>query len=373
MTTTGERSESMSRSGSTQTNVPSTPSVHEQYKELLKGGPIGGGDKLTRDTWRSWFITLDYWAITKNVKWIYDDSSSAKVRRSAADYDELELVNAGVIIKIAECLGAEDKELLSTLKKAHELYDELRLKYTDRSPAKYENPTREFHNYKLGNNESVEHAWTKLKTLSREIIAINDALRSTYTQKMAYSQLLASLPVQYDTIRDAQRQFSDHDYNLEDLFARLQEKESDLKDRKESAHWADSKSLSRKSLSRSRSGYRESRRLSSSSSDQSRRPRRQCVLCKSDKHTAGFCSYLSSAQGLVKELSKCKDRRHGSSSKKEDKHDDKHKDRKKDRYSSNYDKGPKSKISFNNKKHRKHKSYNVKSDSESSATSSSDD
>ena len=52
---------------------------------------------------------------------------------------------------------------------------------------------------------------------------------------MAYSQLLASLPKPYDTIRNTQRQFSDH-HNLEDLFARLKEKESDLKDRKESAH-----------------------------------------------------------------------------------------------------------------------------------------
>ena len=156
------------------------PSVHEQYKELLKGGAICGGDKLSYNNWKSWFITVDYWAITKNVKWIYDNLAKSKLRRANAEEDETEFVNAAVIIKLLERLCAEDKHFFITFRTAHELYIELVAKYTDRFLIKNEKLIREFHNYKLSKDETVVHAWIYLKLLCREIISNNDLLESAY-------------------------------------------------------------------------------------------------------------------------------------------------------------------------------------------------
>ena len=84
-------------------------SVYEQYKKLLKGGVIGSGDKLNRDTWKSWFITVDYWAIIKNVKQIYKKSPKSELRRKKVDDNEKKLINVTIIIKISEYLNTKNK------------------------------------------------------------------------------------------------------------------------------------------------------------------------------------------------------------------------------------------------------------------------
>ena len=89
---------------------------------------------------------------------------------------------------------------------------------------------REFYNYKLTKDDTIEQAWTNLKSITRKIVANNPAQKDSFTVKLVYTQLLTYLPLTYDSIRDTQRQLIDQ--RVEELLARLQEKESDLKERK---------------------------------------------------------------------------------------------------------------------------------------------
>ena len=88
----------------------------------------------------------------------------------------MEFVNAAVLVKLASSLSEDDQPLLERLTKAHEVFAELRSKHIDYDPAKNENLIRDFHTYKLGETETIEHAWSELKSLAREIIANNDLL-----------------------------------------------------------------------------------------------------------------------------------------------------------------------------------------------------
>ena len=196
------------------------------------------------------------------------------------------------------------------------MFKELRAKYTDNSPAKNEKLVREFHNFKLDTDETIDHAYSHLKALAREIISNNENFRSVYGPKVVYAQLLTSLPIAYDAVRDTQRQLQNT--KLEDILSRLQEKETDLKDRKvESAHWSKSKS-SYPSSSKSPSTHRKSLRRhsdESSDSDTSRRPRRKvrsCYLCESTKYTVSYYPLMSKAKRFVRSQS-----RHSSTSRSE--------------------------------------------------------
>ena len=114
-------------------------------------------------------------------------------------------------------------------------------------------------------------AWSQLKSLAREIIANNDNLKSTYTTEMAYSQLLTSLPEQYEVIRDSQRERTEE--KPETKLARLKIKETNLKGKTESIYYSKS-NLSRILSLKSPSTYRQSHRYHSSKSSGSNIPRR---------------------------------------------------------------------------------------------------
>ena len=92
------------------------------------------------------------------MKWIYKKSFKSELRRKEVDDDEKELINVIIIIKISECLNTKDKQLLSTLKTIYKLYNELRVKYTDRLPIKNKKLIREFHNYRLDTSETIKYA-----------------------------------------------------------------------------------------------------------------------------------------------------------------------------------------------------------------------
>ena len=116
--------------------------------------------------------------------------------------------------------------LLETLNEPSKIYTKLLSKYTDRSPVKNKKLKLEFYTYKLKSDESIQHAYDRLKYIAREIIVNDDNMRNTYKSEIIYSQLLESLPERYKTIIDAQRQQIDQ--KVEDKLIRLQVKESKL-------------------------------------------------------------------------------------------------------------------------------------------------
>ena len=109
--------------------------------------------------------------------------------------------------------------LLETLNEPYKIYNKLLSKYTDRSPVKNEKLKLEFHTYKLKHDESIQHAYDRLKQIAREIIVNDDNMKNAYNSSIVYSQLLESLPERYETIVDAQRQQTDQ--KIEDKLARL--------------------------------------------------------------------------------------------------------------------------------------------------------
>ena len=82
------------------------------------------------------------------------------------------------------------------------MFKELRAKYTDNSLVKNEKLIREFYNFKLDTNETIDHVYNHLKALVRKIIFNNKNFRSAYGPKVVYTQLLINLLIIYDAIRD---------------------------------------------------------------------------------------------------------------------------------------------------------------------------
>ena len=60
-----------------------------------------------------------------------------------------------IVVKLLECLEDDDKDLLRYLS-MREVFAELNAKYIDNSPAKNEKLVREFYNYKLTKDDTIE-------------------------------------------------------------------------------------------------------------------------------------------------------------------------------------------------------------------------
>ena len=66
------------------------------------------------------------------------------------------------------------------------MFKELRAKYTDNFLIKNEKLIREFYNFKFDINEIIDHVYSHLKALAREIIFNNKNFRLVYGFKVVY-------------------------------------------------------------------------------------------------------------------------------------------------------------------------------------------
>ena len=104
------------------------------------------------------------------------------------------------MLKLVLLLDEDDKSLLKLLNYAYKMFIKLKIKYFDNNLTKNYKLIREFYNYKLINNKTINHAFTHFKQLYQKLIAINNKIKIIYTVDYAYSQLLTALFNNYNTI-----------------------------------------------------------------------------------------------------------------------------------------------------------------------------
>lgn len=291
-------------------DTPITPAIPiisvKMSEETPKlSGKILGGVKLSYENHVAWFHGLDYWAIPRKTRWIYqDDPASILLRTTKSTTEETEIANATTLAVIMSQVNEEDLMMIADMTEAHEVVAELKRKYEDKRPSKTQKEIREFYNYKLGNDETIEQAWSKLRSIARKIISSDSSFKTTVNEKATYAQLLNSLPSEYTTIADVQT--NDQVTSIQDKLANLQEKESKLGDKRSSAHWSKER---RRPQSNIRSTARTSQRdnlyrrnsssSSSGSSNKKAKRKQYCELCRTSDHNIKNCSKLDEARRHV--------------------------------------------------------------------------
>ena len=293
-------------------NTPATPAVPttpvNMSEETKPSGKVLGGVKLSYDNHISWFDALDFWSIQRGIEWIYCDDNTSKSKRIVGqDAREMKIANATLMTLLMSQLDEDDLMMIAGMKNAHDVIIELKRKYEDKRPSTTETEITEFYNYKLGIDESIEHAYSQLRNIARKIISNDSNFRATINERAIYTRLLRSLPSDYTTIVDVQ--MSDKTSSTQDKLADLQEKETRLKEGKSSAHWSNERSrrqsgtrYTARPVHRKGNSHRRGSASSSSSSDGSNKKSKRkhyCQLCRKSGHNTDDCSKLDEARRHV--------------------------------------------------------------------------
>ena len=86
---------------------------------------------------------------------MFGNEEQYKIKRELTNKDDINRVNAIIIIKLSNCLSTKDQILLQTITEVRDIITKLRAKYYDSAPTKNRKLIREFHNYQLDKKELV--------------------------------------------------------------------------------------------------------------------------------------------------------------------------------------------------------------------------
>ena len=213
----------------------------------------------------------------------------------------------------------DDQGSIEDLDQACEAIKVLKERYygNAKRPVIAERHLQEYFNYKLTGTESIEQAWSKLKSLARKIVDANPEMKELKSEPKIYNRLLAALPEQYSVIRDTQASNTTWQSTQQKLSV-LKDKESQLnatKSESESANYTNHSTYRNRASSSRRSSFDSNRSnrsshgrkprprhrygSSSSSSSNSDRSTLTCYLCDGN-HMIHHCLYLAGAKKAIK-------------------------------------------------------------------------
>lgn len=195
------------------------------------------------------------------------------------------------------CIDEFDKEDTADEQTALAMLEILKKKYKDTDEAFGSSKLTELTHYVMGENATIDEAWTQLRKLRREVVELKPQASTLFTQEELFQRLLEALPSEYLTVRDTLR--SQLGLTVDSKLEVLRRKEKDLKG--DSAMAAYSKGFQTRQQRSSRQSSRQPsykkdspRRRNSSSSSKgssgSGNYQRKCYLCKGE-HMVRNCPY----------------------------------------------------------------------------------
>jgi Reverse transcriptase (RNA-dependent DNA polymerase)/gag-polypeptide of LTR copia-type len=289
---------------------------------------------LKRDNWEKWFKLLELYFGAKSVRFVIQQTMSeyawiprgqdytstpVSVASGGSAIDELttgigkmytgkgkekdvagcwniekrekyEAAEAEVLYMISICIDETDEQFIEDFEGAKDKWNGLRAKYSKVRPQAARDQMKRITTFSLG-DMTIDDAWTKLKELRRQVIAMDAKKKGTFTDENLFDYLLSGLPEEYATTCDV----IDSQTNLDipDKILILQKKEDRLPSKNTTALAAQQiSSRSRRSHSRS-----------SSDSDKSYRG---CYLC-GGKHGIRNCDHLPRVSKYIKKRLQDKD------------------------------------------------------------------
>ncbi|MCJ1242801.1 hypothetical protein MMC14_010810 [Varicellaria rhodocarpa] len=321
-------------------SVPPSTDLHTSYDhddsaayQYGGDGKILGGTKLSFDNYVLWFKSLKFWAESRDCEWVYEYNSESVALRADTNPTRKrsrKRWNAKLMTMILAGVDEDDQGSIEDLDQACEAIKMLKERYygNAKRPVIAERHLQEYFNYKLTGTESIEQAWSKLKSLARKIVDANPEMKELKSEPKIYNRLLAALPEQYSVIRDTQASNTTWQSTQQKLSV-LKDKESQLnatKSESESANYTNHSTYRNRASSSRRSSF-DSNRLNRSSHCRKPRPRHRqgssssssssssnrsngsaviCYLCDGD-HLIHFCPHLA---GAKKAIRKEKDHKH---------------------------------------------------------------
>ncbi len=218
------------------------------------------------------------------------------------------------------------------------IWDTLNYKYKEKLQITERQYLMNFIDYKMSMNISIEKTWTHLVKLTWKIVATQNDMSNLFKSERRFQVLLQSLSNEYMIIQDIIDVQNKSDVERE--LQKLQEKKVQLKTTKTALwiKWRNKRKRTDQEQNKRKINH-HCKHFSNFDSDQSHHRFLRCFLCE-DKHHLVDCFHLSAAQELVK---KCKDK-------------DKTRHKNADDFQTLAE--------FLKSKYKKHRVYNVKSDSE---------
>ncbi len=301
---------------------------------------------LTCKNCDQWFSLMKRWLIEKDLWFVIEDKSDSNTLDSVIDIiseiQSLDFKSQKIDVKahywLIICIIIDNQEHTADKTSAKEVWDTLSYKYKEKLQITERQYLMNFIDYRMSTNTSIEKTWTHLAKLARKIVATQNDISDLFKSERRFQVLLQLLSDEYTIIQDVIDAQNKSDVERE--LQKLQEKKAQLKTT-ETALWVKRRN-ERERTDREQNKRKISHRrkhFSDFNSDQSRRWFLRCFLCE-DKHRLVDCSHLSAAQELVK----------------------KRKDKDKTRHKNADDLQTLAELLKS--KYKKHRVYNVKSDSE---------
>lgn len=251
-------------------------------------------DTLSRSNWEEWFSDMQDWLIAEDIFGVItgvDNTLDSTFSRSDA--------KARYWIKL--CIDKDDKERIRDLQTAKSIWHRLQGKYKEKLPSAGEQYLIDLVNFQMTSETSIDQAWTHIATLSRKVAETSPALSAMSTMQERFKRLLASLPIEFITMKDSiQVNMPETEIQIDIALDKLQEKEAQLGRSPSAAFYA-------KKQNRSQS-YSKSQGQSQSQSQFQSQPTREksCKLCKSSKHWMTECPSLEIAQKIAQQERKAR-------------------------------------------------------------------
>ncbi len=253
---------------------------------------------------KRWLIEEDLWFIIEDKSDLNILDSIINIISEIQSLDfKSQKINAKAHYWLIICIIIDDQEHIADKTSAKEIWNTLSYKYKEKLQIIERQYLTNFINYRMSTNIFIEKTWTHLVKLTRKIVTIQNDMSDLFKSEHRFQVLLQLLSDEYMIIQDVIDAQNKSDVERE--LQKLQEKKAQLKIT-ETALWV-KRENERKRTDQEQNKRKISHRckhFSDFDSDQSRRRFLRCFLCE-DKHHLVDCSHLSAAQELVK---KCKDK-----------------------------------------------------------------
>ena len=258
---------------------------------------------LTHENHERWFYSMKMWLQSKG-EWQAIEPAQMTPRTEATTSDTSSIssatvglsnltldptspsfgqkTNGAATFRIVCKLNEDDQEMAREMSTAKAIWDALKRKYTQKLPTTSREDIKKFVFYTMIAGKTIDGAWADLQRYGSRIASADPAMAHFKTSKIRMQYLLASLPIEYATIRDAID--SQDDPDLDRCLQKLRDKEAQLKGGQKVAMYANKYG---DKLKESRSGDGFDNRHSFD--DRRSRPfDAECYIC-GGKHRIGSC------------------------------------------------------------------------------------